>query len=271
MSAAPDNIHSHYQEVMPGVYELVPNEEYHVSDGLSKTTICQIHESIALYQMMKKSPQKPTDPMIKGSAFHDLVLLPYEYQNNYAIASTVGKKTKAFQRCVLDNPHKTVITSGTSDDIYSMRNALYDNPSIKEILDNKTTLREVSIWVKDPITGLTLKIRPDLIADGIIYDLKSTIAPHSRAFLHSVYKYSYNVQSALYQDVAIMNGMKITNFIFLVVGSKPPFLTAIYDINPELLQEGRDKYREALERYSNYLLLSDKWNGLSYGREMVTL
>jgi len=268
---APKEIRSKYTEAMPGVYELVPNEEYHASDGLSKTTICQIHESIALYQMMRASPQKPTDPMIKGSAFHDLVLLPEVYKKNYLVGPTIGKATKAHKKCVFDHPHKTVITSGVSDDIYSMRDALYDNPGIKKILDSKTTLREVSIWVKDPITGLTLKIRPDLISDGVIYDLKSTIAPHSRAFLHSVYKYSYNVQSALYQDVSLMNGMKITNFVFLVVGSKPPFLTAIYDINLELLQEGRDKYREALERYSNYLLSSDKWSGLSYGRETVTL
>lgn len=271
MSDTPKEIRSKYTEVMPGVYELVPNEEYHASDGLSKTTICQIHESIALYQMMKASPQKPTDPMIKGSAFHDLVLLPGEYKKNYLVGPTIGKATKAHKQCVFDHPHKTVITSGTSSDIYSMRDALYDNPGIKKILDSKTTLREVSIWVKDPITGLTLKVRPDLISDGVIYDLKSTIAPHKEAFFYSIKKYNYHVQSSLYQDVALMNGMKITNFVFLVVGSKPPFLTASYDINTELLQEGRDKYREALTRYSNYLLSSDKWSGLSYGRETVTL
>ena len=73
---APVNITSKYTEVMPGVYELVPNDEYHSSDGISKTNVCDIYESIAQYQIHKASPQRPTDPMIKGSAFHDLVLLP---------------------------------------------------------------------------------------------------------------------------------------------------------------------------------------------------
>ena len=268
---APANISSNYEEVTPGVYALVPNNEYHSSDGIGKTNVCDIYESIAQYEMHKASPQKPTDPMIKGSAFHDLVLLPNEYHKNYFVSPTVGKTTKAHKQCVLDHPHQTVITSGMADDCFRMRDALYDNPSIKEVLDSKTILREVSIWVKDPPTGLLLKIRPDIITDGVIYDLKSTIAPHSRAFLHSVYKYSYHVQSAFYQYCAGLNGMKISNFVFLVVGSKPPYLTAIYDINEELLDEGYEKFERALERYAEYLSGEDKWSGLSYGRETITL
>ena len=268
---APVNITSKYTEVMPGVYELVPNDEYHSSDGISKTNVCDIYESIAQYQMHKASPQRPTDPMIKGSAFHDLVLLPSEYKKNYFVASVKGKATKLYKQCVLDHPHQTVITTGMADDIHYMRDALYDNPAIKEVLESKTILREVSLWVVDPLTGLLLKIRPDIIVDGVIYDLKSTIAPHSRAFLHSVYKYSYHVQSAHYQDCAFYNGMKISNFKFQVVGSKPPYLTAVYDINDDLLEEGREKIAEALNRYWNYKNGTDKWTGLSYGRETVTL
>jgi len=268
---APNNITSKYTEVMPGVYELVPNDEYHSSDGISKTNVCDIYESIAQYQMHKAYPQKPTDPMIKGSAFHDLVLLPDEYKKNYQVSSTKGKNTEAYKKCVLDHPHQTVITTGMADDIHYMRDALYDNPSIKEVLESKTILREVSCWVKDESTGLLLKIRPDIITDGIIFDLKSTIAPHSRAFLHSVYKYNYHVQSAYYQWCAYLNGMQITNFVFLVVGSKPPYLTASYDIDGDRLVEATDKYREALARYATYKTGNDKWAGLSYGRETVTL
>ena len=65
--------------------------------------------------------------------------------------------------------------------------------------------------------------------------------------------------------------MKISNFVFLVVGSKPPYLTAIYDINEELLDEGYEKFERALERYAEYLSGEDKWSGLSYGRETITL
>ena len=271
MSAAPKNITDKYEEVIPGVYGLVPNEEYHASEGINKSSICDIFESIAGYNLRKASPQKQTDPMLKGSAFHDLCLLPDVYKQTYLVGPTIGSKTKAHLKCVEENPDRTILTTGMADDVHYMRDALYDNPEIRGILDSDTILREVSMWVDDPFTGLLLKTRPDIIHDGVIYDLKSTIAPHARGFLHSVYKYSYHVQSAFYQDVARINGLKISNFKFLVVGSKPPYLTAIYDLNDDLVQEGRDKYREAFTRYEAYLSGKDRWDGLSYGRETVTL
>lgn len=271
MKAAPKSITGNYEEVIPGVYGLVPNGVYHTSEGISKTNICDIYESIAGYNLREASPQKQTDPMLKGSAFHDLCLLPDVYKQTYLVGPTIGSKTKAHEEFEAEHPDRTILTTGMADDVHYMRDALHDNPKIRKILESDTVLREVSMWVDDPITGLKLKIRPDIIYDGIIYDLKSTIAPHARGFLHSVYKYSYHVQSAYYQDVARMNGLAIENFKFLVVGSKPPYLTAIYDLNDDLVEEGRLKYREALTRYSNYLSGADAWDGLSYGRETVTL
>ena len=61
------------------------------------------------------------------------------------------------------------------------------------------------------------------------------------------------------------------NFIFLAVGNKPPYLTAIYDLNEELLQEGDAFFRKSLLIYKNYLESDDKWTGLENGRGLVTL
>lgn len=271
MKVAPKNITDKYEEVIPGVYFPVPIEEYHAEDGVGKTNICDIHEAIKIYNLRKATPIKRTTALLKGSMIHDLAFLPDIYKQTYLVGPTIGDKTKAHKQCVEDNPDRIVVTPGMSDDVYAMRDALYDNPTIKEILDSDTVLREVSMWVNDPFTGILLKIRPDIIHDGIIFDLKSTITPHAKGFRHSVFTYNYHVQSALYQDVARINGLKITNFKFLVVGSKPPYLTAIYDLTEEDVQEGRDKYREGLTQYHAYLSGKDRWDGLSHGRETVTL
>jgi hypothetical protein len=271
MTAAPQNIRDGYEEAIPGVYQLVPNEVYHSSNGISKTNVCDIHESISQYHMRKRSPTKQTDPMIKGSAFHDLVLLPEVYKRDYIVGPTIGKATKKHKAFQEEHPDRTVLTTGTADDIHYMRDALYKNPEIREVLESNTILREVSIWAHHPETNLLVKIRPDIIEGGIIHDLKSTINPHSRGFLHSVYKYSYFVQSPYYQDIAVLAGLKIKDFKFLVVGSKPPYLTAIYNLNDDLVEEGRAKYQEALLRYAAYKTGPDKWDGLIYGRETVTL
>lgn len=269
---APSNITKNYQEVLPGIYSLVPNSEYHSSEGLSRTNLCDIADySVSTYLMNKSKPDKPSDPLIKGSAFHDLVLLPEEYHKNYLVGPTKDKRSKSWKEFEKDNPGKTIITPGMADDIHYMRDALYDNPSIREILEADTILREVSIWAIDPITELLVKIRPDIIVDGVIYDLKSSSGPHWRAFTHSVWSYNYHVQAVLYPDVAEWNGMTISDFEFLVVGSKPPYLTAKYRLNDDQLAEGEAKYLTALNTYWEYLNSDDKWDGLPYGRETVTL
>ena len=268
---APKNIVDGYNQILPGIYELVPNEVYHASGGLSRSNLSDISDSVGLYHIRKNNPDKPTDAMIKGSALHDLVLLPDEFKKNYVVSPVHTKTAKAYKKCVEDNPDKSVISIRDSDDIHFMRDALYDNPTIRVILDQNSILREVSLWVKEPITELLLKARPDLISDGIIYDLKTTSTPHAKAFIHSVYKFGYQMQSAYYQDVCRMNGMTISDFQFVVVGSKPPYLTAIYNLNNDLLQEGRERYQGALLAYRNYLDSDDKWDGLTYGREVVTL
>ena len=267
----PKEIVDGYTEILPSIFELVPNNTYHQVDGLSKTNLCDISESVSYYHMKKNKPDDPTDSMIKGSALHDLVLLPDEFKKNYVVSPVHTKTAKAYKKCIEDNPDKMVLSIRDSDDVHYMRDSLYANPSIRSILESKSILREVSIWAEHPATGLLVKVRPDLISDGIIFDLKSTNSPHQFGFIHSVYKFQYQVQSAYYQDVCQLNGMTISDFQFIVVGSKPPYLTAIYNLNPELVEEGRARYNEALQTYKNYLDSDDKWDGLPYGREVVTL
>lgn len=272
MTHAPKNIQDSYKEIIPGVYQYVPNEVYHSSDGISKSNIVDISKSISTYLHRKKFPLKQTDSMLKGSALHDLVLLPDVFKKNYVVCPfKKDARTKKYKDFLEEHPDKDILTVGMSDDVHAMRDALYKNPTIKEILDSKTLLREVSIWSKDIDTGLLLKVRPDLLANGVIWDLKTTISPTPIGFLHSVWDYKYQVQSAYYQDVCRMNEMQITDFGFITIGSKPPYLTAVYNLTDELVQEGREYYKKALKTYADYLMSDDMWDGLTEGRSVVTL
>ena len=271
MTDAPKNIIDNYEQVLPGIFAGVPIEEYHASDGTSKTNICDIDRSVAHYKISLETRGVRTDPMLKGSGLHDACLLPDFYYSHYKVAPTNDKRTKKYQEFVKKYPNHEILTPGMANDIKEMKEAIFNNTTMKEVLEADTSLREVSIWATDPITGLLLKIRPDLIHNGVIFDLKTTLSPHPRAFIHSVYDYKYHVQSAYYQYVAGLIGMKLDNFIFFAVGNKPPYLTAIYDLNEELLQEGEMFFRNSLLVYKNYLESEDKWTGLELGRELITL
>lgn len=269
MSLAPEEISSTYEEVLPGVYSGVPNEKYHSTDGYSHSNLVNVEKSISTYKW-SKTHQKTTDAMIMGSAFHDLVLLPDEYKNTYIVSPVKGKNTKKYQQMVLDNPDKVILTPGVADTIHYMRDSMFNNPSMREHLEAKTNLREVSIWARCPHTNLLRKIRPDMIHDGFIIDLKSSIAPTPWGFKHSIYEYKYFIQSPYYIDTAKLIDLNIKDFLFFVVGKTPPYLTGIYNINEELMEEGRQRYLNALNRMAEYLI-TEEWDGLENGREVVTL
>jgi exodeoxyribonuclease VIII len=270
MNHAPKHIRDNYTEIIPSVYEGVQNDVYHASDGLGSHSVIDIGKSIAHYNWRKKAPLE-SDSLLKGEALHDLVLLPETFKSKFVIAPTKDKKTNKYKEFVLDHPTQKVLLPNMYDDIYYMRDALYDNPTIRDILADSTNLRECSVWVKDIPTGLLLKCRPDIIVNGIIYDVKTTIAPHDRAFIHSVFEYGYHIQSAFYQYCCKLNGMTVKDFRFLAVGNKPPYLTAIYNLNADLLIEANEYIRTSLNRYAEYIMGTDKWEGLTYGRECVTL
>ena len=269
MTHAPKIIQETYPEIIPGVYSGIPNEKYHEVDGYSHSNLVNIEKSISTYNY-RKLHQETTDAMIMGSAFHDLVLLPDEYKNTYIVSTVKGKNTKAYKDLVKDNPTKVVLTPGVADTIRRMRDSMMANPTMREHLESSTTLREVSIWAECPETRLIRKIRPDLIHNGLIIDLKSSISPTPGGFRHSVFEYKYHIQSAYYQDTSKLIGLDIQDFLFFVVGKTPPYLTAIYNINEELLEEGRTRYMNALKRMAEYLV-TEEWDGLEQGREVVTL
>jgi exodeoxyribonuclease VIII len=269
---APQNIRDNYEEGIPGVYSGVPNEEYHASEGISCSNIKDLDKSIEHFEHREAFDSKQTDAMLVGSALHDRVLLPDTYYKQYVVSPVKTKTSKAHNTFKKDNPDKDILMPYQENNIESMYRALYKNPTIRGILESDTILREVSVWGKDTTTGLLLKVRPDIIVGGICYDIKTTSGDVSpRGFISNVFKYKYQVQVPFYLDVLSLNGMSIHEFKFLVVGSVPPYSTAIYDLNEDLIEEGRDIYRRALNRYSDYLLGVDTWAGLVHGRETVTL
>ena len=261
-----------HEEVMPGVWAGVDNDDYHNRyPGESKTSICWAAKSMKQYLLEKQSDHKPTPAMVKGSAFHDLTLLPDYYKQQYLVGPTHTKTAKAWKDFVLAHPHKTILAPREADDVYFMRDALYANPGMKPYLDSKTALREVCMWQIHPATNILIKARVDLIVDGWIIDLKSTSGDVGFGFRQSIWKYDYFVQAPLYQDIFTMGGLKIKGFLFFVVASKPPLLTAIYKLNTDWENEGRCKYNWALDRMVSYQISDDQWDGLPRGREVVEL
>jgi len=270
MDYAPENIKAIGECVHNGCYLGVPFLEYLDSVGISKSKISDINESVATMLYREAQPKKQTDAMLKGSALHDKVLLPDVFEKSYRKGPTNDKRTKKWHAFVSDSDQQ-VLTPQMWQDVEDMSSALWENRSIREIITSPTVWREVSCWAHHPKYQVVCKFRPDIIVNNWIYDIKTTGSPQWRAFRHTIFKFDYHVQAAFYRDMANMLGLDIEGFGFLVVGSRPPYDTALYTLDQELMDEGQRLYMEGLQAYSDYLTSADRWSGLPYGREMVTI
>ena len=94
----------------------------------------------------------------------------------------------------------------------------------------------------DQETGLTIRLRPDVLRGRVIGDLKMSKSPDLPGFKRSVYSLLYFVQAALYYDV-----LGAEEFWWLVVGNKGEHRVALYRCTDDLLELGRRAYSAGLD------------------------
>ena len=184
---------------------------------------------------------------------------------------TKTRNTKAWKEFESKHKNMEILTPAEWADIENMKSALMANPYISKILQSDSVWREISIWSSYEDSGIVCKVRPDIIVDGWIYDLKTSNAPHWRAFRHSIFQYGYHVSAPYYVDICKQIGLDIHGFRFIVVGNKRPYNTAVYELSRELYLEGQNAYKDGLRAFMDYLMSDDGWDGFSYGRDVFVI
>lgn len=118
----------------------------------------------------------------------------------------------------------------------------------------KYVMPEVSMYGKDPSTGIRVKVRPDAIMleedfgmNGIV-SMKTTNATSKEAFERDAAKFKYELSEGMYLDVASnVTGRKFTTVLMVVMQTQPPYATMVLYWNAEDLQIGKYKYYQALD------------------------
>jgi hypothetical protein len=110
--------------------------------------------------------------------------------------------------------------------------------------------KEVSYFWQDEETGLLCKCRPDIEReDDVWVDLKTTRDASEKAFAKSVHNFGYYRQGAFYADgSAIATGTPKTLYVIIAVENTAPYSVAVYELDHEWIDHGRERYREALRR-----------------------
>lgn len=181
-----------------------------------------------------------------GSAIHEIILEPHLFNTNYIVFPKVDGRTKEgkakLEEFKQQSEGKTILYEDEMEMISVIGENALKNHTLVELM--KDSYREVSCYTIDEVTGLKIRMRPDVMCatKSTIVDLKSCIDSSPKDFRSSVYKFGYSLSAAYYGDF-----IGRENYVFAAAEKTQPYQVALYVLDDEKIQYGREQYRMGLD------------------------
>jgi len=245
----------------------MPAAEYFARPEISRSELVSLLDCPARFPWSRAHPIDPTAAMVLGTRVHELVLEGIEPLDGAIIVKASWCLTAKGEPAKSPKATKTWKTAAETAeasgvDIYLDTEA---KPIIEEvrliaaevnkhlghIVDGCET--EVAVFATHAETGVRVKARLDALADNYVADLKTTKAADAESFARSIGNYRYDIQAAFYGDLAgSLAGTEHLPFVFACVETSEPYLTAVWDLDEDWIENGRADYERALSLYKKY-------------------
>jgi exodeoxyribonuclease VIII len=248
-----------------GVYDIT-NEQYHASEGLSRSKLMLLDKSPYhfWYETMSGFAVKSeaTPAMNIGSAFHTLLLEPAKFQMEFAVAPSIDRRTKAgkeeWEAFTQESEGKIILTSDQFAKVGKMADLVSKHEIVTTLLDD--AVFEQSIYWTDEETGLQFKTRPDIWSPKMVVDLKTTNNANLYSFSRSALDYGYYLQAGMAFEACRAIGKPFEMFVILACEKEEPHVPAVYIMKDDALKFGVEQFN-TYKRRLKQCLDSNKWEG----------
>jgi len=249
--------------------------DYDDLEGDHYSTLKEMARSPKHYRWRLQHPRPQTHSTGLGHISHtavlepgrfltDFVLMPDKWPGRDTKAVRSGKVWEAFRD---ENAGKTII----SRDDYRTAIALSESVRADEVamMYLGCGRAEVALQWHDIETGALLVGRVDWLNESIrdrpyLVDLKGTRCAETWSFQRDVAKYCYHIQAAMYVDgYKAATGVE-PGYAIVAAEFEAPHDTVVYIAPDDVLDIGRDAYREWLQRKQE-CELAGKWPGIGNG------
>ena len=266
--------------------EAMSEVSYHEDfSRVSRSMLSTLKESPRLYYELyvarSRRSSPPTAAMTRGTRFELLLMDPIGYRERYAIAPQCGpagepwdrRKTehkRAWAEWSEGNAGKEHVTTEEHNELLAMVAGALRHPEIDRVATAEGQLQHRLDW-NDPVTGTPCKSLMDksFVENDLIVDIKTAEDPSPEAFSRSVARYGYHRQEAWYRLGYRIHFDETPRFLFCVVGSKPPYDAAVYELDDAAMEAGQSENEHLLSRLVE-LTASGEWLP-SWGKGVVTL
>lgn len=251
--------------------------QYDAIPGLRAGELKHLKRSPAHFLAAKTNPKEPTDALEFGSLFHSAIENGEKFMDTYVVEPEFVGKTKdgrdsnrsaEAKQMKIDwyaaQPKSAVIVKAKwVEPLTGMLQSVLKHPISKLLAKG---IKETSLWVQDPRTGLTLKCRPDFIAEaGFIVDIKTARDARPPAFYKQIYGTRnvndpyYVLQAAHYTHcLRLAKYGRGDNFTFVAIEKDPPYGIMTYALDINALAPGEQWRAELTDLYKK-CMDEDKW------------
>ena len=224
--------------------------EYHAHTARSKSYLWKLYSETPAHA--QHNVVKPTPSMDLGTAVHLAVLEPHRFEES-VIRGTDDRRGNKWKDVLEEAAAygKLALTSGDYDEAIRMGDAARKVPVVRQLAESQV-INEASAFWTDPSTGIECRCRPDIYCPAmeIMADLKGTGDASPAFWARNAANLGYHAQEAWYTDGwQAAGGGAVDGFVFIVIEDEEPHLTAVYELTPRAVAEGRAAMTKALASY----------------------
>ena len=258
-----------------GIHKGMSFAEYAAIDAANSTMLRKFARSAAHARCYMMEDEADTPALVVGRAVHTAVLEPGEFVGQYVANIPGDGRTKAVKEAraelKADNPNAEILSAADFRTCESVRDAVWDHPTAKELLSGKG-FNEVVMVAE--LQGVLCKARLDRLTEfegySCIVDLKTTEDASPGKMAKSMANYGYSTQSSFYLDVTAAVSDVPRKFIHICVEKTAPFAVAVYQLDELALEQGRNDYQRYLAEYKQ-AKESGLWPGYPSGVQPMEL
>jgi hypothetical protein len=247
-------------------------EEYAAKEGLRASDLKWMKQSPAHLRQARSQPEKRSEALDFGKLFHLAIEHGKKFLEMYIIEPVFEGRTKDGRLTTSLNckevrekkdawhadlkPGAVVVKQAWVEPLKGMMRSCLEHRLVGNLLRNG--VRETSLWVEDPDTGVTLKCRPDFISEkGFLVDIKTTRDARPAFFRGQIFSDRYDgdpfyvLQAAHYAHCARVSGAANgESFIIIAIEKEPPYGIMVYPLDVGCLGPGEQWRAELTNRYA---------------------
>lgn len=252
-----------------GVHQL-DRAQYDAVDRTNWSTLKHMAKSPAHFAFARRQAWKDTDPRKRGRATHLAVFEPELYRSGVIRWDGGPRRGKGWEAFQEEHAGKEILTEDAFDAVAATAEAVRADPVAAQFLVGGHA--EVSVlWTHEapdqgellPAYRLGCKGRLDYVQTAElapIVDLKTTRDASPEGFGRESWFYRYDAQAALYVDGFLAATGQRRPYVMVAVEAEAPHVVAVYRVPANVLDGGREHYRQLLARVAE-CRAQDRWPG----------